>query len=187
MLKDRRREAAPPAPKPEDTSVAKFFEEIKVLVRDVPERVAMEVNNGLKGHRGKRRYRFHAGMLEDLFYHPGLRESGNPALPLLIGSSLIRDDFPWLYEIAAQFGRAIESGDTRGAVAARKSFMDMTEMLYQTPLGEMLGMRDDDSMMLVHTLRSMVERGLPELSRVTRASSRPTTAGKRGKGQAQCS
>src|SRR5947209_17478165 len=48
MLKDRKNSTTP-TPKPEDTSVAKFFEEIKVLVRDIPERVAIEVNGSYAG------------------------------------------------------------------------------------------------------------------------------------------
>ena len=59
MLKERKKDAAPAVPKPpEETSVAKFFEEIKVLVRDVPERVAVEVNGGVEGMRGRRRFSF---------------------------------------------------------------------------------------------------------------------------------
>ena len=116
LLKDRKKEVAP-VPKPEDTSVAKFFEEIKVLVRDVPERVAMEVGNGLRGPRGKRRFRFHPGMMEEFFYNPAMRELGNPAIPLLMAFSIFRDDFPWLYEMAAQF-RPSSAGQLKPATNA---------------------------------------------------------------------
>src|SRR5688572_7145468 len=40
LLKDRKKEPAHQSAKVDDASVAKFFEEIKVLVRDVPDRVA---------------------------------------------------------------------------------------------------------------------------------------------------
>src|SRR6266436_1817339 len=39
LLKERKTDGVPTPAKTEDTSVAKFFEEIKVLVRDVPDRV----------------------------------------------------------------------------------------------------------------------------------------------------
>jgi hypothetical protein len=57
--------------------------------------------NGFRGPRGKRRFRFHPGMMEELFSHPALRESENPALPLRDGFSMFRDDFPWLYELGS--------------------------------------------------------------------------------------
>jgi hypothetical protein len=75
VLKDRKKEASAPVSKVEDTSVAKFFEEIKVLVRDVPDRVASELGNDIRSIRGKRRHRFHPMMIEDMFHHPAFRES----------------------------------------------------------------------------------------------------------------
>src|SRR5262249_48593012 len=73
MLKDRKKDGTPTPKPPDDTSVAKFFEEIKVLVRDVPERVALEVG-GVRDLRGKRRLRFHPALVDELFYHPAIRE-----------------------------------------------------------------------------------------------------------------
>ena len=57
--------------------------------------------------------RFPPSMLEEMFYHPAMQESGNPALPLLIAFSMFRDDFPWLYELASQFSRAVDHGNPR--------------------------------------------------------------------------
>jgi hypothetical protein len=48
LLKERKKDGTPTPKPPDDTSVAKFFEEIKVLVRDVPERVAIEVNGSMR-------------------------------------------------------------------------------------------------------------------------------------------
>jgi hypothetical protein len=183
MLKDRKKETSP-APKPEDTSVAKFFEEIKVLVRDVPERVALEVNQGSRGIRGKRRFRFHPGMLEEFLYHPAMRESENPALPLLIAFSVFREDLPWLYELAVQLSRALEQGDSRSIQAARRNIVQMVEMLHHTPIGEMLGMRDDESMMMLHSLTHLVDRYLHDLPirrRSTTAVQNPTAKSARAK------
>jgi hypothetical protein len=182
LLKDRKKEVAPVS-KPEDTSVAKFFEEIKVLVRDVPERVAIEVNQGLRGPRGKRRFRFHPEMMEELFYHPAFRELGSPALPILIAFSVFKDDFPWLYELGVQFNRAVERGDPRAIQAAHKSIVHMVEMLHHSPMGEMLGMRDDDSMMMLHQLALMVDRYVHDLPfrRRTTTTTSSTTATKSAK------
>jgi hypothetical protein len=110
-----------------------------------------------------------------------MREFGNPALPLLIGFSMFRDDFPWLYELAAQFSRAVESGSPRGIRAAHKSIMHTVEMLQHSPMGDMLGMRDDESMMMVHTLMRMVERFIPDLA----VPRQPTATSKGAKGKSK--
>jgi hypothetical protein len=175
LLKERKKDSTPTPKPPDDTSVAKFFEEMKVLVRDIPDRVAIEVNGGLRNPRGRRR-RFHPGMMEELFFHPAIREGGNAALPILMAFSIFRDDFPWLYELAAQFSRAVERGDKRGMHMAHKSIMNAIEMLHHSPMGDMIGIRDDESMMMLHHLTRMVERYLSEFtSRATTATSSTTT------------
>jgi len=158
MLKERKKDGAPTPKPPEETSVAKFFEEIKVLVGAMPERVAMEVNHGPRGFRGKRRLRFHPGMFEELVYHPAFTDSENPALALLIAFSIFRDDYPWLYELASQFSRAVERGNPRAIEAAYKNIILMVDMIHHGPMGEMLGMRDDESMIILHHFVRMSER-----------------------------
>jgi len=168
LLKNRKTDAAPASPKPDDTSVAKFFEEIKVLVRDVPERVAVEVNNGLRDPRSRRRPRFHPGRMEEILYHPALRRSGNPTIPLLIASSMLREDFPWLSELVTHFTRAVEEENSRVMQLTQRSLMQMIELLL-SPEGEILGVRDDESMFMVHTLMRMV-REIPVIRRVPPAT-----------------
>jgi hypothetical protein len=175
LLKDRKKDATPVPKPPDDTSVAKFFEEIKVLVRDVPERVAIEVNGSMRGPRGRKRRFFHPGMIEELFHHPAMREGENPALPLLIAFSMFRDDFPWLYELAAQFNRAIENGDARGVHMAHRSIINAIDMLHHSPMGEMMGIRDDESMMMLHHLARTVERYLPDMMRSPRLATTTTS------------
>jgi hypothetical protein len=102
-----------------------------------------------------------------------MRETDNPALPILMAFSMFREEFPWLYELAAQFSRAFEVGDKRGMILARKSIMHTVEMLHHSPMGEMMGIRDDESMMMLHQLARMVERHMPDFDEPPR---RPTTA-----------
>ena len=132
MLKERKKDLVTAPKPPDETSVAKLFEEIKVLVGAMPERVAMEVNGGPKGMRGRRR-RFHPAMFEEIFYHPAMRDGDNPALPLLIAFSMFRDDFPWLYEMASQFSRAVERGNPHVIERAYHSLMHTIEMLDHGP------------------------------------------------------
>src|SRR5207247_407722 len=83
LLKNRKKEPSQPAVRVDETSVAKFFEEIKVLVRDVPDRVASELGNDSRMRRMRKRPRFHPMMFEELFHHSTVHEStGNAGLPI---------------------------------------------------------------------------------------------------------
>ena len=73
LLKDRKKEPAQPSARVDETSVAKFFEEIKVLVRDVPDRVASELGGDSRLRRMRKRRRFHPMMFEELLHHPNFR------------------------------------------------------------------------------------------------------------------
>src|ERR1700741_4338536 len=84
LLTGRKKDTSQPQPRVDETSVAKFFEEIKVLVRDMPDRVASELGNDPRMGRIRRRRRFHPMMFEELFHHPMFRESGHSGLPVLM-------------------------------------------------------------------------------------------------------
>jgi hypothetical protein len=152
LLKDRKKEGPQPTSRSDDTSVAKFFEEVKVLVSDVPERVANQLGSDPQIRRMKRRRRFHPMMFEDLLHHPMFREApGAGGLPILMMFSMLRDDFPWLYEIAAHLYRTIEDGDQRAIEQARKTLINMLEMTTHGPfMHEMMGgPEDEDALMFL--------------------------------------
>lgn len=87
-----------PAADGEASSVAKLFEEIKVMFRDLPDRLQGQLNEGL-GSRMRRRRKFHPMMLMEMLHHPGMEEEGGRALGWLMVISGFRDDAPWLYEL----------------------------------------------------------------------------------------
>jgi hypothetical protein len=90
---------------PEESAVAKLVEEMKGLPSRVAERL-MESGDPL---RRRRMRRFHPMMFDDL-----MRMSGDPSDPvgILMAASILRDDAPWLYELAMEVYRAVKSGDT---------------------------------------------------------------------------
>lgn len=75
LLKGRKKETPQPPARTDETSVARFFEEIKVLVRDVPERVTGQLGSDPQMRRLRKRRRFDPMMLEELLHHPMFRES----------------------------------------------------------------------------------------------------------------
>lgn len=106
LLKNR--EGEPSAPEGgAETSVAKLFEEVKVLVRDVPERVADQIGDDPRSRRSIRRRRLHPGLFEHMMFSS---HNDNSGVGVLVFASLVRDEIPWLYEIAIEAYRSIRSG-----------------------------------------------------------------------------
>lgn len=157
LLKNRKKEAPVHPARTDDTSVARFFEEIKVLVSDMPERVAVQLGGDPHLRRFKRRRRFHPMMLEELLHHPAFREPETSTLPILMVFSMLRDDFPWLYELASHLHRAIETGNERTIEKARRNLAVMLDMWTHGPFRhEMItGPEDEEAMMF---LRHFVDR-----------------------------
>ncbi len=167
LLKERKKETTQSAARVDETSVAKFFEEIKVLVRDVPDRVASEIGNDSRMRRMRKHRRIHPMMLEELFHHPMFRESPEHAgLPVLMMFSLIRDDYPWLYELGIQLYREIEGGNAKAIDRARRVIVDTIELIHHGPfMHEIMGGPDDDeAMMVLHRLVDTIDRfvGMPK-------------------------
>jgi len=175
LLKDRKKEASPTPARTDDISVAKFFEEVKVLVSDVPDRVASQLGSDPMTRRMRRRRRFHPMMIEDLLHHPLFRESGNEGLPILVVFSMLRDDFPWLYELAADLYRTIEAGNPRAMNRARRSLISALEMTTHSPLmHEMIeSPEDEDSLMFLRHFVHRFESLIPKPRRPTKAELPP--------------
>lgn len=158
VLKKRKKDPSQPAARVDETSVAKFFEEIKVLVRDMPDRVASELGNDSRMRRVRKGRRFHPMLFEELFHHPIFRES-DPGLPVLMMFSVLRDDYPWLYQTGLQLYSAIESGNSRAIDRARRTIDATIEMTLHGPMSEMMGgPADEDAMMFLNHFVHNIDR-----------------------------
>jgi hypothetical protein len=176
LLKDRKKETPQTSSRADETSVAKFYEEIKVLVGGVSERIVGQLGADPQTRRSRRRRRFHPMMLEELFHNPMWRESpGANGVPILIIFSMFRDDFPWLYELGAQLYRAIENGDPRAIDRARKTLLNTIEMTEHGPfMHEMMGGPDDDeSFMMLHHLVHEIDLFIPGPKRLRKREVAP--------------
>ncbi len=83
--------------------------------------------------------RFHPLMFDELLHHPMFRESSDHAgLPVLMMFSMLRDEYPWLYELGLQLYRAIESGNSKSIERMRRTKRTI-EMTLHGPMSEMMG------------------------------------------------
>jgi hypothetical protein len=105
-----------------DSSVAKLVEEMKAL----PSRVAERIAEDGEPSRQRRIRRWHPRMFEELMHLQG--SPGEP-LDILIAASMVREDAPWLYELAMEIYRAVKSGDRdviEVEMARLRKFSDFT-------------------------------------------------------------
>ncbi|MBI4738172.1 toll/interleukin-1 receptor domain-containing protein [Candidatus Woesearchaeota archaeon] len=116
--------------------VAKFLEEMKGLVRDLPSRVADRVVEVGDPMRRRKFRRFHPMMMEDIMH-----ASGDPSDPigLLMAASLVRDEMPWFYEIATEAYHAIKAGDAQSVEREIKRLHHFPEFLMRGPFDEFGG------------------------------------------------
>jgi hypothetical protein len=159
----------------EENSLAKLAEEMKTL----PSRVAERLSEHGDRNRRKRFRRFHPMMFEDL-----LHMSGKPGDPVgvLMAASLVREDSPWLYELAMESYRVIKSGDADSIEAEIDRIRSFLESRMFMILTEEFGMRDDkESFMMAREFPHLLEHALSDALDVT-ASKKIESRKRAGKG-----
>jgi hypothetical protein len=146
----------------ETDSVAKLFEEIKVMFRDLPGRLQGQIHESL-GPRVRRRRRMSPMMLMDMIHHSG-EHFDDPALGWLIVLGNFKDDAPWLYEIGLEVYQALKKGEHRRAAVAIDHFEQVLSKARRGPFAEMI-MDSPEMEMAVHELGRVAGHLLASASR----------------------
>jgi len=157
----------------DDSGVAKLFEEVKVMVRELPERVDDRVRSATRRGGLKRSRRLHPMMFEELLFHPAFRNGrGEPAAAWLLFISVMRDDFPWVYEIGMELYHAFRGGNAKNIADARQNLLEILEVTTQGPLFHEIYRQDDEELFfMAKHLPQMVERFLERTSTKVRSRS----------------
>ena len=108
-----------------EASTAKIFEEIKVMFQDLPGRIERRVESG-KMYASPRKRRLGPKMLEEI--GGMISKDFGPSIFVLMVASIIRDDIPWLYELALDTYRKVDSStpDSQDAVRKLLNAFDLT-------------------------------------------------------------
>jgi hypothetical protein len=152
----------------EDNPLAKFLEEMKGLVRDLPSRVSEKMIETGDPARRRRFRRFHPMMFEEMMHMGG--DSGDP-IGILMAASMVREDMPWFYEIAVEAYHAIKAGDTEAAEKEGRRLNRLAEMLMHGPFMEEFGSKETHMFMieflqvLDHMLRRCIKARKPPARR----------------------
>ena len=128
---------------PSVSATAKLLEELKVMFRDLPSRVENRLSDYDSISRRRKPRRFNTMMFEEIM-HMSEPESG--PINILIFASLIRDDVPWLYEIAIESYRTLTSGTQKAIDQLRKSIKLLRDFPMRTSIFEELDMMGSKEM-----------------------------------------
>ncbi len=134
-------DAIPSAPKPAKHSrpQGEVLEELVSSVRNLDARMRDDSEEG-RYPRGSKRSHMREMMMNE-FIH---RMPNGPSDPvsILIAASLLRDDFPWIYDLAQNLSNSLASGNIRGARMHARRLHDAVRMIGRTPLGSEYGGRN---------------------------------------------
>lgn len=140
----------------EGSSVAKIVEEMKALPSRVAERLAEQGDP----FRRRRIRRFHPMMFEEIMHMS--EEPGDP-IGILMAASMIRDDAPWIYELAMEVYRAAKSGNTSQIEREMKRLERLADFTMRGPFMEEFGFSGKEFHMFFMEFPRMLQRTLAQV------------------------
>jgi hypothetical protein len=129
LLKERSKSVSKEKTPESDTPVAKMFEEVKVMVKQLPDKIDSSLQQ-TRYRNTKTNRRFHPAMIDELLHMSGM---GSDPIGIIIAASFIKDDVPWLYEMAVESYQAIRSKNTMFIRREIKRLERVFEFMKHTP------------------------------------------------------
>jgi hypothetical protein len=145
------------APARQNRPQHEILEELVSSVRGIDMRFRESAEENPRWRR--RRHRFHPMMIDEMMH---MMEFG-PRDPtrLLVLASMLREDFPWIYELGAEAYRLASDGKTARAREAHRRFFAACKMLRRGPFMDMAD--DKETHMYLRELAHLVEREISHL------------------------
>jgi hypothetical protein len=134
----------------DESAVAKLAEEMKAL----PSRVAERLSESGDPWRRRRLRRFHPMMFEELMHISG--EPGDP-VAILMAASMVRDEMPWLYELAMEVYRAVKAGNAESIEREMSRLRRFSEVMLRGPFMEEFVSVSKESHMMAMEFPRMLE------------------------------
>ena len=127
----------------EDSSVAKLFEEVKIMFQDLPARIEKNIDPGYR----KRKMRFHPKMFDEIMFMS--EKSDESYFGFLVIISMFRDEMPWIYEIGKETYEILKSN--KAISSKEKAISDFRRLIknsFRHPFFMEMGGSKDSMMML---------------------------------------
>lgn len=107
--------------------------------------------------RRRRLRHFHPRMFEELMHMSGERDD---PLAILMAASFVRDDMPWLYELAMEVYRAVKAGNVETIERESKRVRRFSEMMMRGPFMEEFGISSKEGHMFLMEFPRILEHML---------------------------
>ncbi len=159
----------------DESSVAKVLEEMKLIVRELPIRFEDRIMESTERARSRRLpfRRFHPRMIDELAHM--YSKGSNDPIGILIIASLLRDDFPWLYEMGMEAYRSTKRFTVVNSQGnSLKAFRDAVEMTVHGPLMHEIGFGNKENYSMMQEFPHMINEYLEAFLR--RSAKRRTAA-----------
>lgn len=127
----------------EDSSVARLFEEVKIMFQDLPARIEKNIEPGYR----KRKMRFHPKMFDEIMFMS--EKSEDSYFGFLVIISMFRDEMPWIYEIGKETYEILKSN--KAISSKEKAISDFRRLMknsFRHPFFMEMGGSKDSMMML---------------------------------------
>jgi len=148
----------------DESAVAKLAEEMKALPSRVAERLAASVDP----FRRRPMRRLHPMMFEDLMHMSG--DPGDP-VAILMAASVVRDDMPWLYELAMEVYRAVKAENNEAIEREMKRLRRFSRVMMHLPFMEEFGGGSKESHMFAMEFPRVLEHILTRTLEMRKARS----------------
>jgi len=137
----------------DETSVAKLFEEVKIMFEDLPSRIESRIDPDIR-----RRKRFHPMMMEELL-HIGIGKGANSHIPILMALSIFKNDFPWVYEIGNETLKLIQTKKSpKEKETAVREFLEIFEFTFRHPVMREMTMGSKEHHMMFRETQHIFEK-----------------------------
>ena len=139
----------------EDTSIAKLFEEVKIMFQDLPSRIDKRLDPEIMM---RKRRRFHPKMLDDIFHLSMKFEE--PNISFLVMISLFKEEMPWVYEIGMETYRTLKDSKTKAQKEKAISFFNRAIEMIGHPMFMEVYNRSEDSYIFMKEARHLMHKYL---------------------------
>ena len=135
-----------------ETSVAKLFEEVKIMFDDLPQRIENRVDPEFR----RRKMRFHPMMMEELLH---FGKGANSHIPILMALSIFKNDFPWIYEIGNETLKILQSKKSpKEKDISVREFLEIMEFTFHHPMMREMTMHSKEYHMLFRDTQHIFEK-----------------------------
>jgi hypothetical protein len=136
------------------SSVAKLFEEVKIMFDSLPSKIENRIDPDSK----RRRRKMHPMIFEEIFHFGMINE--NPAFGFIIFISFFKDDFPWFYEVGMETYRNLKTAKNKTEREKLMMNFDRAIEMFGHPMMRELYGDNKDSYYLMKEARHTMHRFL---------------------------